>query len=66
MKAHTCNTKRSQKTFEPRANKLNLSHTSQNVTHTIRTSHTQVEMSHTNKSNFLRGGNTAWKRITCM
>ena len=34
MKAHTCNTKRSQKTFEPRANKPNLSHTSRNVTHT--------------------------------
>jgi hypothetical protein len=57
MKAHTFNTKRSQKTFEPRANKPNLSHTSRlNVTHTIRTSHTQVEMSHTKKSNFLRGG----------
>jgi hypothetical protein len=55
MKAHTCNTKRSQKTFEPRANKPNLSHTSRNVTHTIRISHTQVEMSHTKKSNFLRG-----------
>ena len=46
MKAHTCNTKRSQKTFEPRANKPNLAHTSRNVTHTIRTSHTQVKMSH--------------------
>ena len=45
MKAHTCNTKRSQKTFEPRANKPNLSNTGRNVTHTIRTSHTQVEMS---------------------
>ena len=56
MKAHTCNTKRSQKTFEPRANKPNLAHTSRNVTHTIRTSHTQVEMSHTKNSNFLRGG----------
>ena len=55
MKAHTCNTKRSQKTFEPRVNKPNLSHTSRNVSHTIRTSHTQVEMSHTKKSNFLRG-----------
>jgi hypothetical protein len=56
MKAHTCNTKRSQKTFEPRANKPNLSRTSRNVTHTIRTSHIQVEMSHTKKLNFLRGG----------
>jgi hypothetical protein len=56
MKAHTCNTKRSQKTFEPRANKPNLSHPSRNVSHTIRISHTQVEMSHTKKSNFLRGG----------
>jgi hypothetical protein len=46
MKAHTCNMKRSQKTFEPRANKPNLSHTSRNVTHTIRISHTQVEMLH--------------------
>ena len=45
MKAHTRNTKRSQNTFEPRANKRpNLSHTSRNVTHTIRTSHTQVEI----------------------
>jgi hypothetical protein len=33
MKTHTCNTKRSQKTFEPRVNKPNLSHTSRNVTH---------------------------------
>ena len=56
MKAHTCNMKRSQKIFEPHANKPNLSHTSRKVTHTIRTSHTQVEMSHTKKSNFLRGG----------
>jgi hypothetical protein len=56
MKGHTCNMKRSQKTFEPRANKQNLSHTSLNVIHTIRTSHTQVGMSHTKKSNFLRGG----------
>ena len=57
---HTCNTKRSQKTFEPRANKPNHSHTSRNVTHTIRTSHEMsfrlVQMSHTKKSNFHRGG----------
>ena len=47
MKAHTCNTKRSQKTFEPRANKPNLSHTSRNVTHTIRTSqHTSRNVAH--------------------
>ena len=35
MKGHTCNMKRSQKTFEPRA--------------ISRTSHTQVEMSHKKK-----------------
>jgi S-ribosylhomocysteine lyase LuxS involved in autoinducer biosynthesis len=35
MKGHTCNMKRSQKTFEPRANKPNLSHTSRNVIHTM-------------------------------
>ena len=45
MKAHKCNIKRSQKTFELRANKPNLSHTSRNVTHY-------------EKSNFLRGGST--------
>jgi hypothetical protein len=55
MKAHTCNTKRSQKTFEPRANKPNL-HKSKCHTHTIRNTSRNVTHNDTKKSNFLRGG----------
>jgi hypothetical protein len=47
MKVHTCNTKRSQKTFEPRANKPNLAHTSRNVnTHNTNLSHTSRNVTH--------------------
>jgi hypothetical protein len=47
MKAHTCNTKRSQKAFEPRTHKLEKSHTQYGSSHTQsrNVTHKKVELS---------------------